>query len=569
MQAWYDAEAGKLDPFVLILEGSLPNEKLSGDGYFAAMGDNPRHGPADHDDRVDRPARAEGGRGRRRRHLRHLRRHPGDEEQPDRRDGPVGPPRPQLEVQGRHPDRQHPGLPGPAGQHHRDADVPRASRSSAARRCPSSTTSGRPKWLFERTTHESCNRAAFYEEGDFAKEYGDHQCLVKLGCKGPVVKCNVPLRGWVNGIGGCPNVGGICMACTMPGFPDKYMPFMDPDPMGGISSTAARFTYGPILRWGRRPEHQAQVRQGAGVAPQPRRAHHRLREALVEGRRPWRPSRHPAPRPRPASARCRGTRSRGSSGSLGIHTEIDFDTQKVNKCYSTSMIFRGFDIFMKGIDPRDTHFLTSRICGICGDNHCTTSVLCQNMAYGIYPPKLGNCAYNLAELADYMFDHAIYNDCMCNVDFCEQMVKDTNPCAAREGREDAVAARRHPRLQDDRRHHAGAQPVHGRVLPRDPPGGALHARDVLPVRRPPHAPDDDHAGRRERGHHAPDVHGLLRAADALHGLRQAHRADARRHLRLLPAGAAGLRRRRAARGRTWSAGAPSTTPTCSATTTRT
>ena len=114
-------------------------------------------------------------------------------------------------------------------------------------------------------------------------------------------------------------------------------------------------------------------------------------------------------------------------GSLGIHTEIDFDNQKVNKCYSTSMIFRGFDIFMKGIDPRDTHFLTSRICGICGDNHCTTSVLCQNMAYGIYPPKLGNCAYNLAELADYMFDHAIYNDCMCNVDFCEQMVKDTNP----------------------------------------------------------------------------------------------------------------------------------------------
>jgi hydrogenase small subunit len=66
-----------------------------------------------------------------------------------------------------------------------------------------------------------------------------------------VVKCNVPLRGWVNGIGGCPNVGGICMACTMPSFPDAYMPFMEPDPLGGVSSTAARFTYGPILRWGR------------------------------------------------------------------------------------------------------------------------------------------------------------------------------------------------------------------------------------------------------------------------------------------------------------------------------
>src|SRR5919204_4618938 len=114
-------------------------------------------------------------------------------------------------------------------------------------------------------------------------------------------------------------------------------------------------------------------------------------------------------------------------GSLGIHTEIDFANQEVLKCYSTSMIFRGFDIFMKGIDPRDAHFITSRICGICGDNHCTCSCLNQNMAYGVKPPPLGDLAFNLAESADYMFDHAIFNDCMANVDFCEQMVKETNP----------------------------------------------------------------------------------------------------------------------------------------------
>ena len=108
----------------------------------------------------------------------------------------------------------------------------------------------RPRWLFGRTVHESCNRAAFYEHGNFAEEYGsDNRCLVKLGCKGPVVKCNVPLRGWVNGIGGCPNVGGICIACTMPGFPDKFMPFMDEDFKGSMSSNLARFTYGPVLRF--------------------------------------------------------------------------------------------------------------------------------------------------------------------------------------------------------------------------------------------------------------------------------------------------------------------------------
>jgi hydrogenase large subunit len=127
-------------------------------------------------------------------------------------------------------------------------------------------------------------------------------------------------------------------------------------------------------------------------------------------------------------------------GSLGIHTEIDFTNHQVMKCYSTSMVFRGFDIFMKGIDPRDAHFITSRICGICGDNHCTCSCLNQNMAYGVKPPKLGDYAYNLAESADFMFDHAIFNDCMANVDFCEQMVKETNPTLLKKAEETAGAA---------------------------------------------------------------------------------------------------------------------------------
>ena len=59
---------------------------------------------------------------------------------------------------------------------------------------------------------------------------------MKIGCWGPVVNCNVPKRGWMAGIGGCPNVGGICIGCTMPGFPDKFMPFMDEPPGASVSS---------------------------------------------------------------------------------------------------------------------------------------------------------------------------------------------------------------------------------------------------------------------------------------------------------------------------------------------
>jgi hydrogenase large subunit len=114
-------------------------------------------------------------------------------------------------------------------------------------------------------------------------------------------------------------------------------------------------------------------------------------------------------------------------GSLGIFTKIDFENREVAECYSTSSIFRGYSVFMKGKDPRDAHFITSRICGICGDNHATCAVYAQNMAFGVKPPALGEWIINLGEAAEYMFDHNIFQDNLVGVDFCEQMVKETNP----------------------------------------------------------------------------------------------------------------------------------------------
>jgi hydrogenase large subunit len=114
-------------------------------------------------------------------------------------------------------------------------------------------------------------------------------------------------------------------------------------------------------------------------------------------------------------------------GSLGIFTRIDFENKQVAECHSTSSIFRGYSIFMKGKDPRDAHFITSRICGICGDNHATCAMYAQNMAFGVRPPALGEWIVNLGEAAEYMFDHNIFQDNLVGVDFCEQMVKATNP----------------------------------------------------------------------------------------------------------------------------------------------
>jgi hydrogenase large subunit len=114
-------------------------------------------------------------------------------------------------------------------------------------------------------------------------------------------------------------------------------------------------------------------------------------------------------------------------GNLGIYTKIDFDRNEVVDCKSTSSIFRGYSVFMKGKDPRDAHFITSRICGICGDNHAVCSIYAQNMAYGIKTPELGEWIMNLGEAAEYMFDHTIFQDNLVFVDFCEQLVRETNP----------------------------------------------------------------------------------------------------------------------------------------------
>jgi hydrogenase large subunit len=114
-------------------------------------------------------------------------------------------------------------------------------------------------------------------------------------------------------------------------------------------------------------------------------------------------------------------------GSLGVHTKIDFTNRQVAECRVTSSIFRGYSIFMREKDPRDAHFITSRICGICGDNHATCAVYAQNMAFNVRPPRLAEWIINCGEAAEYMFDHNLFQDNLVGVDFCEQMVRETNP----------------------------------------------------------------------------------------------------------------------------------------------
>ena len=63
---------------------------------------------------------------------------------------------------------------------------------------------------------------------------------------GGELQCSQSAAGW-RASAAVPNVGGICIGCTMPGFPDKFMPFMD-EPPGGAHLHRSVGVYGEVIR---------------------------------------------------------------------------------------------------------------------------------------------------------------------------------------------------------------------------------------------------------------------------------------------------------------------------------
>lgn len=78
----------------------------------------------------------------------------------------------------------------------------------------------RPKEFYGMLIHENCQRRAYFDEGKFAKHFGEPGCLYELGCKGPITYADCPLRQWNNGVNWCIRAGMGCQGCTQPEFPD-------------------------------------------------------------------------------------------------------------------------------------------------------------------------------------------------------------------------------------------------------------------------------------------------------------------------------------------------------------
>ncbi|NTU71432.1 MAG: nickel-dependent hydrogenase large subunit [Coriobacteriia bacterium] len=68
-------------------------------------------------------------------------------------------------------------------------------------------------------------------------------------------------------------------------------------------------------------------------------------------------------------------------GHLRITVEVE--NGKVKDAWNTCTLFRGFEIFMETVDPRDTWQYAQRICGVCPNPHALNSATAAERAMGV------------------------------------------------------------------------------------------------------------------------------------------------------------------------------------------
>jgi hydrogenase large subunit len=115
------------------------------------------------------------------------------------------------------------------------------------------------------------------------------------------------------------------------------------------------------------------------------------------------------------------------AGALAFHTVVDLESRRVLETDSMATLFRGYEVILKGRDPRDAIFISSRACGVCGGVHSTTAALALEMAFGVQPPPFGVAIRNILLATEYFYDHPLHLFLLAGPDFSEPAIKETNP----------------------------------------------------------------------------------------------------------------------------------------------
>ena len=91
-----------------------------------------------------------------------------------------------------------------------------------------------------------------------------------------------------------------------------------------------------------------------------------------------------------------------------LRIEAQVNNGKVTDAYSAGTMVRGFEIILKGRDPRDAWAFTERACGVCTTVHALASVRCVENALGIIIPPNAELVRNLMFCTQYVQDHVVH-----------------------------------------------------------------------------------------------------------------------------------------------------------------
>jgi hydrogenase large subunit len=115
------------------------------------------------------------------------------------------------------------------------------------------------------------------------------------------------------------------------------------------------------------------------------------------------------------------------AGALAFHSVVDLNERRVIEANSMATLFRGYEVILKGRDPRDAAFISSRACGVCGGVHSSTSALAMEMAFPVTPPPFGIAVRNLMLALEFWYDNPLHLFLLAGPDYSQSIVEQTNP----------------------------------------------------------------------------------------------------------------------------------------------
>ena len=94
-------------------------------------------------------------------------------------------------------------------------------------------------------------------------------------------------------------------------------------------------------------------------------------------------------------------------GHLRVEVEVD-ENNKITKAWSSSTLWRGIEVILKGRTPMDVGLIVQRICGVCTYSHYRCGTEAVENALGVQIPLNAKYLRSLMQSSLYMHDHIVH-----------------------------------------------------------------------------------------------------------------------------------------------------------------